>query len=229
MVLCPLCHDAATKGALPVERQRWLKGKPYNQRRGYASGALLVNQSGCAVAAGGVLLVGEGPLIEIDEEPLLEVYVGEDGELQVSLNLQDESGNSLAIVDRNEWVAGDPSIWDLECDHQVLKIRQAPRRIALILNAQGSPARIRADLWNRGQLVSLNSDGVRIQGQAVHNSSIQNLGLVGMALRIATSQRSLSMVPYLGNGMIVSEADPIQRLVKSLNAWEKIKNKPSTG
>lgn len=228
MVLCPLCHDAATKGALSVERQRWLRDNPYNQRQGYASGALVVNQSACAIAAGGVLLVGEGPLIEIDEEPLLELYVGEDGDLQLSLNLQDESGNTLAIIDRNEWVSGDSSIWDLECDHQILKIRQAPRRIALTLNAQGSPARIRADLWNRGQLVSLNSAGVKVQGEAAHNSGIENLGLVGIALRITTSQGTLSLVPYLGNGMFVSEGDPVKRLVKSLNAWEDIKNQART-
>ena len=38
MVLCPLHHDQATKGAMPEAEQRRFKAKPYNVQRGLAQG-----------------------------------------------------------------------------------------------------------------------------------------------------------------------------------------------
>src|SRR4051794_9612932 len=52
MLLCPVCHDAASKGALDEATQRELQGNPFNVRRGFASGMLLINQRYCAVRCG---------------------------------------------------------------------------------------------------------------------------------------------------------------------------------
>ena len=55
MILCPYCHDEATK-AMPELEQRGHKANPYNIQRGMVSGSLEINHSECAVDLGTVRL-----------------------------------------------------------------------------------------------------------------------------------------------------------------------------
>jgi hypothetical protein len=48
MVLCPLHHDQATKGAFPVANQREAKANPKNLITGRANGLLAITQDYCA-------------------------------------------------------------------------------------------------------------------------------------------------------------------------------------
>ena len=77
MVLCPLHHDQATKGAMPELEQRRLKANPHNIQNGFAKGLLAVRQDYCAANFGSVTMVGEGPFIRIDGEDMLSFYIGE--------------------------------------------------------------------------------------------------------------------------------------------------------
>ena len=52
--------------------------------------AIKINQPYCAVATGGVLLVGTGPLITVDEDPLWALEIGDGGEMLLSINLIDK-------------------------------------------------------------------------------------------------------------------------------------------
>jgi hypothetical protein len=222
MVLCPYCHDAATKGALSEAQQRVIQTDPFNLRQGFASGALLVNQPYVAVACGGTLLVGDGTAITVNGVDLLRLTTSDYGELQLSVNLIDDQGATIALIERNEWLSGDPLVWDMTSDHDRLKIWSASRKIALQIDARATPVYLRADLWHAGQLVRLNSAGISWDGTALSEGGISDLALVGMSLDLDTRARSLQMRPYLGNAMLVSEADPVKRLSKAVNAWRKL-------
>lgn len=229
MILCPTCHDAATKGSLTEVQQRRLQTAPHNVEKGYTSGALLVGQRYVAVAFGGTLFVGDGSRISIDGVNLLKLTVSDEGELELSVELRDPSGNVLAVIDHNEWISGDPALWDMESDHDRLKIWSASRRIALDLDARATPVKLRADLWHHGQLIRLNGSGVSWDGEIIDGGGISNLGLVGMSLELKTATKGLSIVPYLGQGLIVSESDPVIRLIKSVNAWQDLKGSAGRG
>lgn len=218
MILCPYCHDAATKGALSEREQRRLQHSPHNIARGYASGSLLVKDSYLAVAFGGTLLVGAGAQLAIDGFELFRLDADDDGCLLLSADLKDESGTSIALIERNEWVSGDASVWDMTSDHDRLKIRSGSRKIALHIDARAEPVRVSADLWFSGQLVRLSARGLTWKGASC-TGGILDLGLVGFSVEIMTSTRSANMTPYLGNGVLVAEADPVKRLSKSVNAW----------
>lgn len=222
MVLCPYCHDAATKGALSQVQQRAIQASPFNMRQGFASGALLVNQPYVAVACGGTLLVGDGSAITVDGVDLLRLNTSDYGELQLSMNLKDDQGTTIALVERNEWLSGDPSVWDMTSDHDRLKVWSASRKIVLQIDARATPVFLRADLWHAGQLVRLNSTGISWNGTALSGGGIYGLALVGMSLDLDTDARSLQMRPYLGNGGIVSEPDPVKRLSNAVNAWRQL-------
>jgi hypothetical protein len=229
MILCPSCHDAATKGALSERQQRIIQTNPFNLRQGFASGALLINQPYVVAAFGGTLLVGEGSAITVDGVDLLRLTAGDYGELQLSVNLTDDQGVTLALIERNEWLSGDPSVWDMTSDHDRLKIWSASRKIALHIDARAMPVYLRADLWHAGQLVRLNSTGIRWGGTALSSGGISDLALVGVTLNLDTHSMSFQLRPYLEDAVFVSEPDPMKRLSDAINAWRKIAGHGGSG
>jgi len=84
MVLCPACHDIATKGALSVEKQRKFKASPHNVKKGYASGLLHLLHPHPAFAFGTNVVISEGPILTVRGIPVFGAAV-EDGELLLSV------------------------------------------------------------------------------------------------------------------------------------------------
>ena len=107
MVLCPLHHDQATKGAMPIAEQRELKSMPRNIKTGRALGLLEVKQDYCAAELGSITVVGEGAFLRIDNEDVLSFHMGTKN-LEISLKLYSEAGELLVEIQKNEWVSGDP-------------------------------------------------------------------------------------------------------------------------
>jgi HNH endonuclease len=228
MLLCPLDHDAATKGALTEEEQRRRKAQPYNLEAGLAEGQLAINQTYLAIAVGGVLLVGDGPLIAIDDEPLLATTVDEDGVLQLSVSLYDEVDTLLAEISDNEWISGDPLPWDIESDHQKLTIRSGHYKPALRLNATSEPIRIRGKLWKRGARFDLTHRGIEISSNTVKNAGIADLGVVGAGLNIKTAGGEVTIDAFDETGRFVSDPDPVRRLIKARQALDQIRSEATS-
>ncbi|WP_371598551.1 HNH endonuclease [Streptomyces sp. NBC_00564] len=229
MILCPLCHDMATKGALNDKEQREIQASPFNVRKGLAQGTLHVNQSYCAIVAGGIILVGEGPVIAVSGEPLISIRPGETGELLLSVTLYSEEGSLIAEIVDNEWISGDPSVWDMESDHQKLTIRSAPYKVALNLDIRGEPAHMRAKLWHAGYLIDLRGAGIRVNGKNA-GQEISNLALAGGMLELDTSGplTKLKLGPQREQRecTVISEPDREVRLRKTIEAWKVLNGEP---
>jgi 5-methylcytosine-specific restriction endonuclease McrA len=138
MVLCPLHHDQATKGAMPQVEQRKLKANPRNISDGFVKGRLAVKQDYCAADFGSVTVVGAGTFLRIGGEDIIGFHLGE-GNLEINLRIYSESDDLLLHIDRNEWISGDPLPWDIEADWQMLTLRERARRITVSLNAKTVP------------------------------------------------------------------------------------------
>jgi 5-methylcytosine-specific restriction endonuclease McrA len=176
MVLCPNCHDEATRGVIEEPEQRWLKAHPANIREGLASGRLVANQKAVEVQAGGtVLLAGIGPLLSVDGEPLLKLGVGPAGDLRLSIALWDAEANLLALIEENEWVSGDPLPWDIDFDFRRLTIRRRHRDISLDLDLRGELAQIRGRLHCGNCCYELENDGVTWGGGKLAHARLQNV------------------------------------------------------
>jgi hypothetical protein len=222
MILCPNAHSEATAGAFTEPEQRYYQQHPFNVERGYAGGMLKINQDYCAVAVGNSLLVGQGALIRVDGQRLLQLSLGEAGEVQISVDLLGEDGTPLAIIDRNEWISGSPEAWDIESSHQQLTIREREGVVSLRLDAKSEPISLRARLRYSDWLVDLRPAGIFIkQGQEEWPITGTNLAFVDMAFECDTSAKEVRINPYLGVGKVVSEADPIQRLIQAVNLWKR--------
>lgn len=220
MLLCPLHHDQATKGALSEEEQRVWQAGPHNVLTGCASGLLVVNQSYCAVEAGiGVIIVGEGASIAVDDEPLLALERAGDGRLLISLRLYDETDRLIAEIAENEWVAGDAGTWDMQSDWRWLKLNLASHDIALRIDARREPVQLRGRLWRKGRQIRMGA-----QGLAFGANGIAELGLVGFGIRLDSSTGSAALGPPPGShAMIVSEPDRLTRLAKCLEALDQLR------
>ncbi|MFG3380886.1 hypothetical protein [Streptomyces sp. NPDC047999] len=224
MLLCPLCHDMATKGVFSDAQQREIQRAPFNVRKGLTGGMLYTRQNYCAVLAGGVLLVGEGPVIIADGEPLLTLSPDEGGHVRISATLRDEYGSLIALIEDNEWLSGDSTVWDMESDHQKLVIRSAANHVALNLNMKGEPAHLRAKFWHAGYMVDLRGIGIRINGMNAGLKVSKGLAFAGIALDLDTAIPRIQLAPQLKSALLVSDPDPRKRLRKAVEAWQRIKS-----
>ena len=229
VALCPTHHDECTKGAMLEEDQRLWKRSPLNIARGYADGLMKVNQTYCAVACGSCLLVNDGTHVRIDGEPLLALSLSE-GRVQLSLTLYDEQNEVLALVEDNEWVSGDPAIWDLEASYQRLTIPRAFGDVRLRLHVGREPMSLEAQLWHNGHVVDIRRDDIFVnsktaEAEGVSGSSLQGLCAVGMALQIDTGAGTFSLVPDLryGQGFLISRESRLEALVEGVNCLSRLR------
>jgi hypothetical protein len=224
MVLCPLHHDQATKGAMPETEQRHHKTKPRNIDRGFAQGLLAIRQDYCTANFGTITVVGEGTFLRINGEDVFGLNRGEKN-LEISLRLYSEQDQLLLEIDKNEWVSGDPLPWDIEADWQVLTLRERERHISISLNAKSVPLEVRAEMWRSGKRITLDSKGITIGPES--GWAFRELALVGMVLEVNTEGLRLGPAPGNPEGNIISWGNRRERLWKAKDAWRIIKSKSS--
>jgi hypothetical protein len=214
----------ATKGVFSDAQQREMQNAPFNARKGLTGGMLHTRQNYCAILAGGVLLVGEGPVIIADGEPLLTLSPDEGGHIKISMALRGKDGSLLALIEDNEWLSGDAAVWDMESDHQKLVVRSAANNVALSLNMNGEPAHLRAKFWQAGYMVDLRGIGIRVNGENAGQHISEGLAFAGTALDLNTEIPRVQLVSQHKNALMISESDPLKRLKKTVEAWQRLKS-----
>lgn len=146
MLLCPKCHDMASKHVLKEPEQRKFKASPYNLKHGYANGKIHDPEETCAVLLGGNMLIGTGCFVRVDEYCLVGISLGESGVLELSVSIFNEADELILLIEKNEWITGDPAPWDLDADYQFLRLRAKKYDVLLELDAGKQPIRLTAKL-----------------------------------------------------------------------------------
>lgn len=230
MALCPNHHHEATVGALSFEAQLEAKGKPYNAVRGFVDGLLKITRSELAVEVGTNYLVGAGLKLLVDDEPLLAITSDRNGHLALSASLYDEDDNLILLLDKNEWVSGDPLPWDIEFAHNVISVRRKHGDIFLDIDARKWPVAVRGHLHRKGQRLQFDASSLRIDG-VLKDIQFKSLGLVAMHITVDTSERVIRFGPYFPfrAGMLVSNPNEAERLRLSLDAYRKLAAKARIG
>jgi hypothetical protein len=88
MLLCPNHHRVATLGAMPEEEQRRYKADPYNRRHGIVEGILRTFQPALVLALGSNYFFGDGTILEVDTTPLLQLHMGPERTVELSVELR---------------------------------------------------------------------------------------------------------------------------------------------
>ena len=182
MLLCPACHDMATKNVLREPDQRRFKANPFNRKHGFAAGLLHVSAEVCQVMLGQNTLIGTGCFIRVDEACVLSLDVGPEGQLQISTAIYNRADELIVLIERNEWITGDPTPWDFKSDYQYLKVRSKPHDVLLELRADKQPMSVRAKLWRRG--VSIDAQPSRV---LVNGGPMQGMTMSGNTLGVGLS------------------------------------------
>ena len=180
MVLCPNCHDAANKGAITLEEQRQLKLNPHNIGRGYASGFLALNNKSLIINMGSNIFKGGGTLIQADTIPLVALYLNKYGNIELTIKLYDQQNKLMLSINKNEWVSGDPSPWDISAGYQKLIIRKKKGQVSLDLNLTQEPIFLKADLWWKGHLISISPSSLRVD----YKEMMLNLSVVELTWQV---------------------------------------------
>lgn len=212
----------ATKGAFTMEDQRAFQRGPFNIKRGYVAGALVSHQTYPGVQIGGMIIVGDGPLIVADDEVQLSLRIGDNGRVLLSSVLRDKDDRTLALIEDNEWISGDETAFDLLADHQKLQINYRNRGVALKLDMRGEPIQMRARFWRNGLLADLTPTEIGWGLGGETNMGMADLGLAGMSIHLTTNPQTLGIRPDHESGIVVSEADPLQRLIQTRNSYREI-------
>jgi len=225
MLLCPNHHREATLGAMPETEQRYYKANPYNQIKDLAKGSLKILQSTLAMQLGSNPVVGDGIILEVDDFPLLELGLSDEKIVQVTVSLYDQSDTLLALIERNEWITGDPLPWDLEFGTRWIKVRERKGRVSLIVDARRFPISVQGRLWHKGHGFRINKAGIIIDGEQARGGGVQNLGLVASRLRLNTEDHTVELKPDPRFGQMVFVSDPslLMRTIKSVQAWQSLK------
>jgi hypothetical protein len=209
MVLCPNHAREADSGAMREDEQRHAKQQPVNLRTGHAKGFLKVNQQPLALNMG-PLVLHEGLFIEAWDQEVLEFH-SDDGWLGISLTLLDEDGTLLVRIENNEWVTGDPELWDLEAAPQRLVIRKRHGDVRLSLDASAEPLRLRGNTFVGPHPVPIHfgDDGLVI-GTVRKLRIPHDLAIVGASIRV--DEQTISFGGTQGHTARFVFADSEQRL-----------------
>jgi uncharacterized CHY-type Zn-finger protein len=167
MVLCPNCHDEATQGAMTEKEQRKYKSQPYNMKRGYAKGMLKINDNRLIIEMGNNYFVDGGSIIRVDGSDIIRLDLSSEGRLELTANLYDEQDNLLVTIVRNEWISGSITPWDIESKYRLLRIRKRKGAVDLTIDVRKTPTYIRANLWSKGHLISVDPRKIRVDRQGI--------------------------------------------------------------
>ena len=230
MVLCPNHHHQANLSAIDSEKQYLFKKAPYNIDNGYVDGPLLINSRALAVEVGSNQLVGAGFKFVVDQIPLLELKTNAEHHLLLSMDLYDPDDNFLISITNNEWISGDPLPWDYEYGYNWLRLRRKDRIVSIEVDARKELLRLSGDLYFKKQNFSIKRDPLKLNG-VVQNVGFSNIGFVGMFLSADTLKHKLNLVPEprFGKGMIVSWPDPVERLRRGIDAYERLVQETKVG
>lgn len=150
MAVCPNCHRAITKRAVPVDTQRQWKALPHNIANGFANGQLLLPTATVALQMGANLFVGPGPKLVVDNAPVVSISADGKRSMLVSVDLRDRNDRVILTLVDNEWVTGDIAAWDIEFNHNRLRIQSAVHETALELDARSDVVKLAGHLWTHG-------------------------------------------------------------------------------
>ena len=224
MIVCPTCHDKITKRAVPEFKQRQAKAKPFNLQRRKVKGLLEINQSFCAIEIGSALFVGQGPIITINKQEILGLYLNSVNALELSLHLSDESNNSILSIERNEWISGDYLPWDIKSDWQKLKIRSKARQVLINIDATRSLISLQGRLWSFSGAIKLDKQGVHIDTGSKIN--VGKAAFINIGINLSTGESSTNVVSLMNpmmNGRIDTRDIPVKQMQQEAIADYKIR------
>jgi hypothetical protein len=148
MVLCPNCHDLCKPNVLNELEQRKLKARPKNIVDGKAKGLLFAMSNQLFARLGGGLAQNTPTLLRIAGEPVVTLKLNDDdGRVLVSSTIQNNLGETVGVIDDNEWQLNSTAVWDFESSPNSAAVRLKPADIAFEIKVVGAEIHLRGNWY----------------------------------------------------------------------------------
>lgn len=136
-LLCGNHHELQRRGLLSTKTIEECNRNPKCLEEGFSYGPFDITGKSPTVILGNMTFIDTPCILEAFGTPLLMVESPEEPRtpFRLSAIFHDESGNEIFRIVHNEW-QGPASNWDIECKGPRIIIRQAPRRIALMIRTE---------------------------------------------------------------------------------------------
>jgi SEC-C motif len=153
-----------------------------------------------------------------------------EGRLLLSLNLYGPDDSLLMMISKNEWIAGDPLVWDLQYGFNQITLRRADRIISLDIDPRSYPlVAIEGEFWRKGNHFSIGRQIMTLNG-AGKTINFRNVGLIANFFVVDTSTGSfrLDVDPRL-KGAISGIHDPDERLKNGIATFHRLCHEAKMG
>ena len=177
MAVCGQCHYLLTVGAISETEQRNWKSRPKNVVDNCVLGTLYVTTEKLRVQFGSGLAVNTPSLLSIDEnQDIVRIERSDDNRILVSAYIQDDNGDCVGIINKNEWQAVPEKIWDFETFPKRAIVRSAPRKISFEVDCRGEDIFLRGEWYFGGLRVSFSPSQCLVGGASLIGSHVEDCG-----------------------------------------------------
>ena len=222
-VLCPEHGREFDKGLLDRRELENGAAHPFNLEHPTEAGTLFVTSKYPVARFSGVIFVNDELSVAADGEVLLRFHIRE-GRLLIDLKVYDEGGTLVAEIEENEWLQGDSENFVVEHSQNTVSIADQSGAPILRVNSSKTPLQISAHLFYAGVPITIGSKGIAVADRVV--SFIED-GYAGCLVEVDTANLTAAMEPdprHGGHSIIVTEREPLQRMVKALNAMASLRS-----
>ncbi|HMS03558.1 MAG TPA: hypothetical protein PKE51_11315, partial [Gemmatimonadaceae bacterium] len=159
------------------------------------------NRGALCVRMGENLFVGSGFKLRVDGVELLRLNVGERGQLLLSVQLLDESGNVVCLIEDNEWVVGDYRLFDVHAVPRFLAIRRANRDVSLAIDAREEAIAISGTFHANGNSFSAQKDFFAVGGP--FRIAWVGFAFFELGFNVSTESKKLQVTGDTADGIMV--------------------------
>jgi hypothetical protein len=164
MALCPTCHVFIGSKDRSIQYQ--IKSNPKNIKDDKVGWKLPVYNNKIQVELGNTLFLGEGQILRVDNNSLLELHVDDLGRLELTIDLKDKLGNTLATINKNQWESDVSNIFDVRHTENKLEISSEKHEISLKLEMKNSGVKINGTFWSNRNKINVQTRRISINGRS---------------------------------------------------------------
>jgi hypothetical protein len=178
-LLCKSCHGKVTNKMWSKDKVKRSNKNPKCLQKGFSSEFFDINTDRFEVILGSSSWINPKTVLEISGEPLLQIEPpdAEEAPLRISAKFYDIAGNEIFRIIQNEWQSLITN-WDIEVKGPRIKIRNAPRKIILVIRAE-PPSRLVVERLNMfyksTQIIGREGKEIKVVtpgGRSIHGKQI---------------------------------------------------------
>ena len=142
-----------------------------------SKGRLYITSSKLKVRLAGGVAVNTPTLLSCGNyEPILRLEQSDDGRVLASAVIQNNEGEVIARLFRNEWLAAPSEVWGFEVYPKRAIVRSGPRKISFRIDCREDEVRTQGEWFLGGQRVQFSPSTCLVGGVTLNGFHVEDCG-----------------------------------------------------